>query len=231
MSGITSVPVQVVKGISDHGATGAFTGLAKGLIGTVTKPAAGLLDFASGTTAAITQGTRSTNNIGEISRIRLPRCCQGPGEILPRYSSDLAQGMATMWKLNQKSPHEKFISWSTINTQWKILISTQSIRIIKRGTRDEVAKLIELPNIGQCVYFAKEVEERVLEHYLAIDIFIEPPPPGQKHLYKPDSSPRLRCTSAKVSLKVSQDIQYAIDQHYENLFIVRDGKLNLGTPS
>ena len=40
------------------------------MIGTVTKPAAGLLDFASGTTAAITQGTRSTNNIGEVIKTK-----------------------------------------------------------------------------------------------------------------------------------------------------------------
>ena len=46
--------------------TGAVTGLAKGLIGTIAKPAAGLLDFASGTTLAITQSTRSSESIGEL---------------------------------------------------------------------------------------------------------------------------------------------------------------------
>ena len=44
-----------------------MTGLAKGLIGTVAKPAAGLFDFASGTTLAITQSTRSSESIGECS--------------------------------------------------------------------------------------------------------------------------------------------------------------------
>ena len=51
-------------GINQDGVTGAVTGLAKGIIGTVAKPAAGLLDFASGTTLAITQSTRSSESIG-----------------------------------------------------------------------------------------------------------------------------------------------------------------------
>ena len=53
-------------GINEDGVTGAVTGLAKGLIGTVAKPAAGLLDFASGTTLAITQSTRSSESIGKL---------------------------------------------------------------------------------------------------------------------------------------------------------------------
>ena len=55
-----------MKGISEDGATGAVTGLAKGLIGTVTKPVSGLLDFASGTTLAITQSTRAYRAMGRL---------------------------------------------------------------------------------------------------------------------------------------------------------------------
>lgn len=40
--------------------SGAVTGLAKGIIGTVAKPTAGLFDLASGATLAITQSTRSS---------------------------------------------------------------------------------------------------------------------------------------------------------------------------
>ena len=66
IGGITSIPSSIVRGINQDGVTGAVTGLAKGLIGTVAKPAAGLLDFASGTTLAITQSTRSSHSIGEF---------------------------------------------------------------------------------------------------------------------------------------------------------------------
>ena len=64
IGGITSIPNQVSRGITEDGLTGGMTGLIKGVIGTVTKPAAGLLDFASGTTLAITQSTRSSQSIG-----------------------------------------------------------------------------------------------------------------------------------------------------------------------
>ena len=72
IGGITSIPSSIVRGINQDGVTGAVTGLAKGLIGTVAKPAAGLLDFASGTTLAITQSTRSSHSIGEFISTQQP---------------------------------------------------------------------------------------------------------------------------------------------------------------
>ena len=65
IGGITSIPNQVSRGINEGGVAGGMTGLVKGIIGTVAKPAAGLFDFASGTTLAITQSTRSTESIGK----------------------------------------------------------------------------------------------------------------------------------------------------------------------
>ena len=159
--------------------------------------------------------------------MRLPRCCTG--EILAPYSVDTAQGMATLWKLNRKSRDERFISWCVVNTQLKILVSSERVRLIERDSGNKVVKEILLGSIGQCVYLPRN-NGGTTEHHLAIQIYDTLPPPGVVHM-SPDSSPRLNCNSQKTSLKISQDIQYAIDLRREASFLVSSEKSFSGSSS
>lgn len=54
IGGLTSVITSTVEGVkTEGGVSGFFTGLGKGLVGTVTKPVAGALDFASETAQTV----------------------------------------------------------------------------------------------------------------------------------------------------------------------------------
>ena len=130
--------------------------------------------------------------------------------------------MATLWKLNRKSRDERFISWSVVNTQLKVLVSSERVRLIERESGNKVVKEISLDTIGQCAYLPRNSGGST-EHHLAIQIYDTLPPPGVVNL-PPDSCPRLNCNSQKTSLKISQDIQYAIDLRRETAFLVNSGK-------
>ncbi|OTF80699.1 hypothetical protein BLA29_006097, partial [Euroglyphus maynei] len=59
LGGITSVITQTYDGIVNHGGvTGFLSGLSKGVLGTFTKPAVGMLDFASGAATAVRDSSR-----------------------------------------------------------------------------------------------------------------------------------------------------------------------------
>lgn len=69
IGGLTSVITSTVEGVkTEGGVSGFISGLGKGLVGTVTKPMAGALDFASETAQAVRDtatlsGPRSVNSL------------------------------------------------------------------------------------------------------------------------------------------------------------------------
>ena len=72
------------------------------MIGTVTKPVAGVLDAASATAFAVRYTSRSSQK-QEPVRTREPRCCFGPGGLLPPYSEHHAQAQKFLYKLNDQN--------------------------------------------------------------------------------------------------------------------------------
>ena len=78
MAGLTSVITQSYEGASNNGVEGLISGFGKGVIGTVTKPALGILDFATGAAATIRDGSRG-GGAGGNSVVRPIRVCHGPG--------------------------------------------------------------------------------------------------------------------------------------------------------
>ena len=76
------------------------------MAGTVTKPAVGLLDLASGAAAALSAGTALQTHQPEPVRLR--RYCIGMGGVLPQYSSMLAKGWDILLKLNDFDMNERY---------------------------------------------------------------------------------------------------------------------------
>lgn len=69
-------------------------------MGTVTKPAVGVLDLATGAASAVRDSSRSSSR--EIPRrIRPPRLVIGPGGIVPRYSEKQGRGQELLFQLNR----------------------------------------------------------------------------------------------------------------------------------
>ena len=80
-------------------AQGFFTGIGKGIVGTVAKPAAGVLDLASGAAAAVRGSARSKQYAPKP--VRLKRNCYDSGGVLPSYSRSMAEGQDVLLKLNE----------------------------------------------------------------------------------------------------------------------------------
>ena len=79
MAGLTSVITQSYEGASNNGVEGLISGFGKGVIGTVTKPALGILDFATGAAATIRDGARGGSAAAGNLVVRPTRVCHGPG--------------------------------------------------------------------------------------------------------------------------------------------------------
>ena len=84
-------------------------GIGKGIIGTVAKPTAGVLDLASGTAAAFRGNVAKSSHVYQPKPVRMRRNCFGPGGIIPRYSRTHAEGQEIMVKLsdNEDAGNEK----------------------------------------------------------------------------------------------------------------------------
>ncbi len=78
---------------------GFFTGIGKGIVGTVAKPAAGVLDLASGAAAAVRGSARGKQYAPKP--VRLKRNCYDAGGVLPVYSRNMAEGQDVLLKLNE----------------------------------------------------------------------------------------------------------------------------------
>ena len=57
--GLTSIVTETYEGVANDGLSGFFSGLTWGLIGTVSKPALGVLDLATGAATAVKESSRS----------------------------------------------------------------------------------------------------------------------------------------------------------------------------
>ena len=52
---------ETYDGVANQGITGLFTGLGWGLVGTISKPAIGMLDLATGAATAVRESSRSSS--------------------------------------------------------------------------------------------------------------------------------------------------------------------------
>ncbi len=86
------------------------TGFGKGLVGTITKPVAGVLDLASGTASAVRDTSKSSSRAPPPPRCRKPRCCYGPGGLLPAYSVHHATAQEFLFTLNHNCYTEMYVS-------------------------------------------------------------------------------------------------------------------------
>lgn len=88
MDGVTGVVTKPISGAKEQGIGGFVKGLGKGTIGLVTRPTAGIVDFAHGTFDSV---KRATDLNTEVKRLRPPRF-QGKDGILRPYRLSEAKG-------------------------------------------------------------------------------------------------------------------------------------------
>ena len=84
---------------------GFISGIGKGLVGTVAKPTAGLLDLASGTAAAVRTSAKQRDPVPDP--VRYKRNCYGTSGVLSKYSRAAAEGQDVLLKFNEGNIDEK----------------------------------------------------------------------------------------------------------------------------
>ena len=78
--------------------------MGKGLVGTVAKPIAGVLDLASGTAAAVRMTTKAVRPSPPPRRLK--RNCYGPGGVLGKFSKNASEGQEVLLKFNDGDTSE-----------------------------------------------------------------------------------------------------------------------------
>jgi vacuolar protein sorting-associated protein 13D len=133
--GFTSVVTQPYEGFLAGGVSGLLFGVGRGIIGTVAKPAAGILDLATETANAVRDRSRNENRLMPL-RLRPPRVVRGPHATLPRYSITQALGQEYLHLLNEKDMTEVFIAFEKLRTgseDMAVLVSSRSARLLTRA--------------------------------------------------------------------------------------------------
>ncbi|XP_076625592.1 vacuolar protein sorting 13C isoform X3 [Colletes latitarsis] len=88
VDGVTGVVMKPISGAKEEGVEGFFKGFGKGVVGLVTRPTAGVIDFASGSLGAVKRATELNE---EAKRVRPPRFFQ-PDNLVRPYIREEAEG-------------------------------------------------------------------------------------------------------------------------------------------
>ncbi|KAM8927222.1 intermembrane lipid transfer protein VPS13D [Pelodytes ibericus] len=219
IGGLTSVITSTVEGVKNEGGFGGFiSGFGKGLVGTVTKPVAGALDFASETAQAVRDTATLSGHRMQFQRVRRPRCCTSPQGLLPRYSDTQAAGQEQLFRLTDNIQDEFFIAVEHIDS-YCVLISSKAVYFLKWGDyvdRDAIFLEIKYDDLYHClvskdhgriyVQLTKKAENS--SSGIAI--------PGPSH-----QKPMVHVKSETLAVKISQEINYAKSLYYEQQLMLR----------
>nr|XP_034187905.1 vacuolar protein sorting-associated protein 13 isoform X3 [Osmia lignaria] len=95
--GVTGVVMKPISGAKEEGVEGFFKGFGKGVVGFVTRPTAGVIDFASGSFGAV---KRATELHEEVKKVRPPRFLQ-PDNLVRPYVREEAEGNKILSELEK----------------------------------------------------------------------------------------------------------------------------------
>ncbi|XP_069775082.1 intermembrane lipid transfer protein VPS13D isoform X2 [Narcine bancroftii] len=213
LGGFTSVITSTVEGVkTDGGVGGFFSGLGKGLVGTVTKPVAGALDFASETAQAVRETTTVNNHRMFNQRIRKSRCCIGPHGLLPRYSEKQAEGQEQLFRVTDNIQAEFFIAVEQIDS-YCVLISSKAVYFLKHGEyvdRDAIFLEVKYDDLYHCL-----ITKDHGKAYLQLTKKAESSSSGVAIPGPSHHKPMVHVKSENLALKISQEINYAKSLYFE----------------
>ncbi|XP_042334804.1 vacuolar protein sorting-associated protein 13D isoform X2 [Sceloporus undulatus] len=222
IGGLTSVITSTVEGVKTEGGfSGFISGLGKGLVGTVTKPVAGALDFASETAQAVRETATLTGPRTQAERVRKPRCCRGPQGLLPRYLESQAEGQELLFKLTENIQDEFFIAVENIDS-YCVIISSKAVYFLKSGdTMDREAIFLEVKydDLYHCLVSKDHGKVYVQLTKKAVNSSSGVSMPGPSH-----QKPMVHVTSEELAVKLSQEINYAKSLFYEQQLMLRSSE-------
>ncbi|XP_008302450.1 vacuolar protein sorting-associated protein 13D isoform X1 [Stegastes partitus] len=213
IGGMTSIITSTVEGVkTEGGVSGFFSGLGKGLVGTVTKPVAGALDFASETAQTVRDMASLSNHRLNVQRVRKPRCCKGPQGLLPRYSATQADGQEQLFRLTDNIHSEFFIAVELIDS-YCVLISSKVVYFLKPGDyvdREAIFLEVKYDDLYHCLVSKDHGKVYVQLTKKAENTSSGVAIPGTSH-----QKPMVHVKSENLAIKISQEINYAKSLYYE----------------
>ncbi|CAK6440611.1 unnamed protein product [Pipistrellus nathusii] len=219
IGGLTSVITSTVEGVkTEGGVSGFISGLGKGLVGTVTKPVAGALDFASETAQAVRDTATLSGPRTQAQRVRKPRCCTGPQGLLPRYSESQAEGQEQLFRLTDNIQDEFFIAVENIDS-YCVLISSKAVYFLKSGDyvdREAIFLEVKYDDLYHCLVSRDhgKVYVQVTKKAVNTSSGVSIPGPSQQ-------KPMVHVKSEVLAIKLSQEINYAKSLYYEQQLMLR----------
>uniref|UniRef100_A0A8C3LM71 Vacuolar protein sorting 13 homolog D n=1 Tax=Chrysolophus pictus TaxID=9089 RepID=A0A8C3LM71_CHRPC len=213
IGGLTSVITSTVEGVKTEGGfSGFISGLGKGLVGTVTKPVAGALDFASETAQC------GETQLTQAERVRKPRCCRGPQGLLPRYSESEAEGQEQLFKLTDNIQDEFFIAVENIE-KYCVLISSKAVYFLKSGDytdREAIFLEVKYDDLYHCLVSKDhgKVYVQLTKKAVNTSSGVAMPGPSQQ-------KPMVNVKSEVLAVKLCQEINYAKSLYYEQQLMLR----------
>ncbi|XP_059469653.1 intermembrane lipid transfer protein VPS13D isoform X2 [Neocloeon triangulifer] len=220
LGGATSIFTQAYEGAATEGTSGLIYGLGRGLVGTVTKPVMGSLDFVSDIASAVSNSSRSSSHY-QPSRFRLPRCIVGPGGLLPVYSHKQSEGQQFLHQINNNLFLEIFMAYELLRSgteDLRVIVSSEAVRVFTTSTNGSCAIVVkvhlgELQNCRPIQETDANNPSRVL-HYVELSEQVE----GNKDDEEPQMRrPRVRCDTEETSKWVSQQIIFAKGMYEERI--------------
>ena len=230
--GLTSIVTETYEGVANDGLSGLFSGLTWGLIGTVSKPALGVLDLATGAATAVKESSRSRRQ--ELPpKIRPARLVVGLGGVLPVYDRQEALGQELLYRLNGHDTTEIYIGHELLRSgpdeHLQLLISSARILVFARlagptvtGSSSTSQPLIETKNrIMMNVSHAELVcaqsvtcQSHVAEEE-AVKYYVELVGKFDQEDEETHKRPRVRCDTEILSQQVAQKINLALNMFEE----------------
>uniref|UniRef100_A0A8C3W7P5 Vacuolar protein sorting 13 homolog D n=1 Tax=Catagonus wagneri TaxID=51154 RepID=A0A8C3W7P5_9CETA len=219
IGGLTSVITSTVEGVkTEGGVSGFISGLGKGLVGTVTKPVAGALDFASETAQAVRDTATLSGPRTQAQRVRKPRCCTGPQGLLPRFSESQAEGQEQLFKLTDNIQDEFFIAVENVDS-YCVLISSKAVYFLRSGDcvdREAIFLEVKYDDLYHCLVSKDHGKVYVQVTKKAVNSSSGVSIPGPSH-----QKPMVHVKSEVLAVKLSQEINYAKSLYYEQQLMLR----------
>ncbi|XP_014236722.1 vacuolar protein sorting-associated protein 13D isoform X1 [Trichogramma pretiosum] len=217
-SGVISIGKQTYDGVINEGFPGFFAGLGKGVVGTITKPAVGILDFATESSIAIRESSRSAHR--QIpKRDRLPRVPTGPAGLLPPYNSQQTEGQELLHSINNRDYSELFVIYECLRTgadNLKVLVSNERVIVISGNSKCVVTE-VSLADLLYCQPTHRIEANGSTLHYIELTSRTESS--NQMASFEGAAEmlrrPKVRCDNEEVAKWVSRQINYAKGMHEE----------------
>ncbi|XP_018341629.1 PREDICTED: vacuolar protein sorting-associated protein 13C isoform X1 [Trachymyrmex septentrionalis] len=130
VDGVTGVVMKPLSGAKEEGVEGFFKGFGKGVVGLVTRPTAGVIDFASGSFGAVRRATELSE---EAKRVRSPRFLQ-PDSLVRPYIKDEAEGNKILVELEKgKYAHTDVYVYHVFINKDVLLLTDKRLSYLERS--------------------------------------------------------------------------------------------------